>query len=77
MSSARNDGGNSLHGGPRGFDKQVWRIVGGVGCRRPARVVFRHTSPDGEMGYPGTLEVEAAYTLSRELASNRPHRHHR
>ena len=57
----RNDGGNSLHGGPRGFDKQVWRIVA---SRRPGRLVFRHISADGEMGYPGTLEVEAAYTLS-------------
>ena len=61
---ARNDGGNSLHGGPRGFDKQVWTIVGASVASHLGRVVFRHTSPDGEMGYPGTLEVEAAYTLS-------------
>ena len=60
----RNDGGNSLHGGPRGFDKQVWRIVAASVGRGTGRLVFRHTSPDGEMGYPGTLEVEAAYTLT-------------
>jgi aldose 1-epimerase len=56
----QNDGGNSLHGGPRGFDKRVWKIV----AASAGRVVFRHTSVDGEMGYPGTLEVEAAYTLT-------------
>ena len=61
---APNDGGNSLHGGPRGFDKQVWTIVRASVASDLGRVVFRHTSPDGEMGYPGTLEVEAAYTLS-------------
>jgi aldose 1-epimerase len=55
----RNDEGNSLHGGPRGFDKRVWRIV----AASAHRVVFRHLSVDGEMGYPGTLEVEVAYTL--------------
>jgi aldose 1-epimerase len=55
-----NDDGNSLHGGPRGFDKQVWWIV----AASARRVVFRHVSADGEMGYPGTLEVEAAYTLN-------------
>ena len=60
---ARNEGGNSLHGGPRGFDKRVWRIVAASGGDT-GRLVFRHTSPDGEMGFPGVLEVEAAYTLS-------------
>ena len=60
----QNDGGNSLHGGPRGFDKQVWRIVETSAGRDTAHVVFRHRSIDGEMGYPGTLEVVAAYTLT-------------
>ena len=55
----RNDDGNSLHGGPRGFDKQVWRILAASG----RQVVLRHLSADGEMGYPGTLEVDVTYTL--------------
>lgn len=55
----RNDGTSSLHGGPRGFDKQVWDAeVDGD------RLVLRHVSPDGEMGYPGTLELEVAYALA-------------
>ncbi len=60
----RNDDGNSLHGGPFGFDKQVWGIVETSAGRDTAHVVFRHRSIDGEMGYPGTLEVVAAYTLT-------------
>ncbi len=60
---ARNEGGNSLHGGPSGFDKRVWRIVAASGGDT-GRLVFRYTSPDGEMGFPGSLEVEAAYTLN-------------
>jgi len=59
----RNDGGNSLHGGPRGFDKHVWSIAAATAGREAAQVVFRHTSGDLEMGYPGTMQVEAAYTL--------------
>jgi len=58
-----NDGQNSLHGGDKGFDKVVWAgepfdNQDGVG------VVFRYTSPDGEEGYPGTLEVAVTYTLT-------------
>jgi aldose 1-epimerase len=60
----RNDGASSLHGGPRGFDKQVWRTVAAAADRKAARVVFHHASRDLEMGYPGTMQVEAAYTLS-------------
>jgi aldose 1-epimerase len=50
-----------IHGGARGFDKRVWRA-------RPlpdgAGVAFAYTSPDGEEGYPGTLDVTVTYTLT-------------
>ena len=60
---AANNGPNHLHGGIRGFDKVLWqgeefRDGGGVG------VVFRYTSPDGEEGYPGTLQLRVTYRLT-------------
>jgi aldose 1-epimerase len=62
----QNDGVNSLHGGPRGFDKHVWRPVAvSPACSDGARLALCHTSPNGEMGYPGTLSVEVVYTLTR------------
>jgi aldose 1-epimerase len=54
-----NDGPNSLHGGDRGFDKRVWDVT----PHGPAGLTLRYTSPDGEMGYPGTLDVRVDYTL--------------
>ena len=60
---ATNDGANHLHGGPRGFHVAVWDAElfggdGGVGA------VLRHTSPDGDEGYPGTLRARVTYTLT-------------
>jgi aldose 1-epimerase len=64
-----NDGPNHLHGGKRGFDKVLWKVES-VSSGSPARAVLTYTSPDGEGGYPGTLQVTATYTLgdSNELA---------
>jgi len=53
-----NNGVNSLHGGPDGFDKKIWTAKPGANS-----VAFTLLSPDGEMGYPGTLAVEVVYTL--------------
>lgn len=57
-----NEGTTALHGGPEGFHAQLWQgrfvEVGG----RPA-VRLTRTSPDGEMGFPGTLEVRVEYVL--------------
>ncbi len=61
----RNDGDNSLHGGAVGFDKAVWEVVEVTAEPHP-RVVFRHVSPDGDQGYPGTLTVTATYALEGE-----------
>jgi aldose 1-epimerase len=60
---ATNNGPNHLHGGVKGFDKLVWRGEpfergGDVG------IAYTLTSPDGDEGYPGTLNVSVRYTLS-------------
>ena len=65
----------SLHGGPKGFDDVEWEIIhpsqatlfndeekitiGSI----PSAAVFRHTSPDGDQGYPGTLYTEVLVGL--------------
>ena len=57
------DGPNALHGGVHGFDQRPWEIETLSGPGEPAHVTFRRTSPDGEEGFPGRLEVRAGYTL--------------
>ena len=60
---AANNGVNHLHGGNRGFDKELWQgeaLRGGGG----AGVAFSRTSSDGEEGYPGNLKVRVTYTLT-------------
>ena len=54
-----NDGENQLHGGPEGFKTKVFdaKITGKT-------LVLTYKSPDGEMGYPGTLTAEVKYTLT-------------
>ena len=62
-----NDGPNALHGGTAGFDKQLWEIVA-VTAGATGTVALRHVSPDGAMGYPGTLTVDAVYALDADGA---------
>lgn len=58
-----NNGPNHLHGGRAGFDRVVWR-----GAPLPADhgigIALSYTSPDGEEGYPGTLDTRVTYTLT-------------
>ncbi|OYU33863.1 aldose epimerase family protein [Novosphingobium sp. PASSN1] len=58
----RNNGANSLHGGDKGFDRANWTVAKLV-SGPVASVVLTHHSPDGDMGYPGALDVTVTYTL--------------
>ncbi len=58
---AVNNGPNHLHGGNVGFDKVVWTpTVAATGTS----LSLTRTSPDGEEGYPGTLQVSVTYSLA-------------
>lgn len=56
-----NNGENSLHGGKVGYSHRIWNVKA-VDGEEP-RLILTLTSPDGEEGYPGTLEVTVTYTL--------------
>lgn len=58
----QNEGNNILHGGSIGFDKQLWQGEK-THTSEGQSVTFRLTSPDGQEGFPGTLEVSVSYTL--------------
>ncbi len=60
---ARNDGENHLHGGIEGFDRRLWRMAAQGGT-----LLCWRTSPDGEEGYPGTLQVRVCFSLTDENA---------
>lgn len=56
----KNDGENTLHGGPSGFDKRVWtpRALPDGGLE------LTYHSQDGEGGFPGNLQATAVYHLT-------------
>lgn len=58
-----NAGRDHLHGGVRGFQRVVWSAEPFV-VASDAGVVLRYVSPDGEEGYPGTVQLRVTYTLT-------------
>ncbi len=56
-----NNGPNHLHGGPEGFQNQVWESR-----KKRGAVEFKYVAQDGEMGYPGKLAVVAHYAWSKD-----------
>ena len=55
-----NNGVNHLHGGPGGFHNVVWDVK----AANDSSIVLTYLSKDGEMGYPGNLNVEVEYLLN-------------
>lgn len=57
---ATNNGPNHLHGGPTGFQNQIWNTE----ILPSGQVKFSLTSAAGHEGYPGTVEVACTYTFT-------------
>lgn len=52
-----------LHGGDVGLDKVLWNAEA-VTKPSASGVVFSYSSPDGEEGYPGNLDIKVTYWLT-------------
>ncbi len=61
-----NDGKNCLHGGPDGFDKQVWTAHELHGASPTLELTT--FSRNGAAGFPGDLHVKVVYTLEANNA---------
>ncbi len=62
---SRNDGPNCLHGGTEGFGHRLWQaepVAPGPG--EAQALLLRYTSPHGEQGFPGELQVSVRYGVS-------------
>ena len=57
----KNDGENNLHGGPEGFSQRMWKVEPIEG-KDSDTLRLTLTSPDGDQGFPGKLDVTVDYT---------------
>ena len=62
---ATNNVPNHLHGGLKGFDKQVWTARPLETAHGPS-LILTYVSQNGEEGYPGTLSVTAIYSITED-----------
>ncbi len=58
----KNNAGNSLHGGNEGFNTKVWDVK----SHTENSICMHYQSPDGEEGFPGTLDCYVTYTITEE-----------
>lgn len=61
----KNENNNHLHGGNKGFHNVIWNAAY-IQEDHEVGVEFSYMSPDGEEGYPGSLQVKVSYTLNND-----------
>lgn len=62
---AKNNNGNSLHGGNVGFGKKVWNVTRQTSGENPS-ITFSLLSENLDENYPGELQVDLTYTLTED-----------
>ncbi|CAI9105918.1 OLC1v1004951C1 [Oldenlandia corymbosa var. corymbosa] len=64
-----NDHGNTLHGGPKGFDSVIWKVTS---YQKDSHISLHYRSQDGEQGFPGEVDVSVHYMfVGSKTKSNR------
>lgn len=58
----QNDNKNTLHGGTDYYDKRMWKVEEAD----DSHVMLMLHSPDGDQGFPGTVDIHVTYTLTEE-----------
>lgn len=58
----KNDNGNNLHSGPDVYNKRMWETE----VQEDGKITFMLYSPDGDQGYPGSLDMRVTYELTEE-----------
>lgn len=61
---AQNNGVHHLHGGTHGFNEAIFEVEASA-----LSLIFKHTSPHLDEGYPGTLQLSVKYLLVDEALS--------
>lgn len=61
---AANEPPNHLHGGWVGFNRRLWKAAPHSRADGGCSVRLTYRSPDGEEGYPGTVDVSVTYTVT-------------
>lgn len=57
-----NDGVNSLHSGPAGFERRLWQVAE----QEADRICFTLHSPHLDQGFPGNADIRVTYRLTAD-----------
>ena len=60
----RNDGNNTLHGGFKGIDHLIWKVLE----HNDSSILMQVVHPDGLGGFPGNKTISARFTLTAASA---------
>ena len=61
-SLSANDGTNSLHSGPDGFERRLWNVV----KHTDDSIILSLHSPHGDQGFPGNADISVSYILEND-----------
>lgn len=61
-SLSANDGANSLHSGPEGFERRLWNVV----KHTEDSIVLSIHSAHGDQGFPGNADITVTYLLEND-----------